>query len=108
LAKRSSPGHGKVGKKVGARECWDLGEESLKQAGAMTSNDLGPVGPDTDYVWGDPVKNLKDVQAGDIIQLRDHEVETETAKDYVFPDGATLTESNLAVAKRGQNHRRTS
>ena len=41
--------------KVGRGECWDLGEAALKQAGASTSNDFGPVGADTDYVWGDPI-----------------------------------------------------
>jgi hypothetical protein len=42
---------GKLGHKIGRGECWDLGE----QAGANTSNDLGPVGADTDYIWGDPI-----------------------------------------------------
>ena len=53
---------GKLGKKVGRGECWDLAEQALKQAGAQTSNDLGPVGDDTDYIWGEKVKNNKDVQ----------------------------------------------
>jgi len=35
-----------LGKKVGAGECWDLGESALKQAGAQTSNDLGPLSTD--------------------------------------------------------------
>ena len=46
---------GKLGQKVGRGECWDLGEGALKQAGAATSNDLGPVEADTNYVWGDSV-----------------------------------------------------
>jgi hypothetical protein len=37
---------GQLGKKVGAGECWDLGESALKQAGAQTSNDLGPLSID--------------------------------------------------------------
>jgi hypothetical protein len=94
---------GKLGKKVGAGECWDLAEQSLKQAGAMTSHDLGPVASDTDYVWGDPVAGVKDVQPGDIIQLRDHEAETVTVKDYVLPDGSTWTETKSSVAKRGHH-----
>ena len=93
---------GKTGKKVGAGECWDLGEESLKQAGAKTSNDLGPVGEDTDYIWGQPV-GLKDVQAGDILQIRDHESITLTVKEYLFADGFTITEEQYATQTRGHH-----
>jgi hypothetical protein len=93
---------GKLGKKVGAGECWDLGEAALKQAGAQTSNDLGPVGDDTDYIWGDPI-DVKDVQAGDILQFRDHEVTTTTETEYIFPDGSTQTKTEEAVAKRGHH-----
>jgi hypothetical protein len=39
---------GKLGHKIGRGECWDLGEAALKQAGASTSSDLGPLGADTD------------------------------------------------------------
>jgi hypothetical protein len=93
---------GKVGKKVGAGECWDLGEAALKQAGALTSNDLGPVGPDTDYIWGDPVA-IKDVQPGDIIQIRDHEARTDIVKEFEFADGMTWTEPKWSVASRGHH-----
>ncbi len=79
---------GKLGKKVGRGECWDLGESALKQAGAQTSNDLGPVDEDSDYVWGDPVSDLKDAQPGDILQLRDHVITTTTEKTYKFSDGS--------------------
>jgi hypothetical protein len=56
---------GKLGHKIGRGECWDLGEAALKQAGASTSSDLGPLGADTDYVWGDPI-DLSKVEPGDI------------------------------------------
>src|SRR3712207_6939702 len=52
-----------------------LGEAALKNAGAQTSRDLGEVGEDTDYVWGDPI-DLKDLQPGDILQLRNHLIKT--------------------------------
>jgi hypothetical protein len=94
---------GKLGKKIGTGECWDLGEEALKQAGAMTSNDLGPVGDDTDYVWGDPVKDVKDVQSGDILQLRDHVVTTTTVTRYTYPDGSWWEDTHEETAQRGHH-----
>jgi hypothetical protein len=92
----------KIGKKVGAGECWDLGEEALKQAGAQTSTDLsstGSVGPDDNYVWGDKIQ-MKDVGPGDIIQFRDYVVTTETRTDIKFPDGAYEWKSTSTEAKR--------
>jgi len=93
---------GQLGKQVGAGECWDLGESALKQAGAQTSNDLGPVAADTDYVWGDQI-DMKDVQPGSIIQLRDHEVTTTTETEYTFSDGTSVDDSKDSVAKRGHH-----
>lgn len=88
---------GRVGKQVGRGECWDLGEEALKQAGAMTSNDLNPgvdqsTFEDLDYVWGDEITNLKDVQRGDILQIRDHLITTITVTEIAFTDGSTVVE----------------
>ena len=94
---------GNLGKKIGRGLCWDLGEEALKRAGAQTSNDLGPVGEETDYVWGDPIDALKDVQPGDLLQLRDHFVTTTTVSKYTFNDGSTITETSESVAKRGHH-----
>jgi hypothetical protein len=93
---------GKVGKKVGRGECWDLGEEALKQAGAQTSNDLGPVGDDEDYVWGDPI-DIKDVDPGGILQLRDHVVKTTTETEYTFSDETEVTDKTEASAERGHH-----
>jgi hypothetical protein len=75
--------HGHLGKKVGKGECWDLAESALRHAGAQTSNDLGPLGDDTDYIWGDPI-NIKDVIPDDILQFRDHEVTTITEMKKAF------------------------
>jgi hypothetical protein len=93
---------GHLGKKVGVGECWDLGESALKQAGAQTSNDLGPVGDDSDYIWGDQI-DMKDVQPGDIIQLRDHEVTTTTETEYTFSDGTSVDDTKDSVAQRGHH-----
>jgi hypothetical protein len=91
---------GKLGKKVGKGECWDLGEEALKQAGASTSTDLGSVGPDDDYVWGDEIDDVKDVQAGDIIQFRDYEVTTSTEVEYTFSDGTSVDDTSDETEER--------
>jgi hypothetical protein len=93
---------GKLGQKIGRGECWDLGEGALKQAGAATSNDLGPVEADTNYVWGDPV-DLSKIEPGDVLQIRDHLVTTNTTIEYVFQDGSTVTERDEHTAKRGHH-----
>jgi hypothetical protein len=93
---------GKLGQKVGRGECWDLGEQALKQAGAATSNDLGPVAANSDYVWGDPIDIAK-IEPGDILQIRDHLVTTNTTVEYVFQDGTTQTERIETTAKRGHH-----
>lgn len=77
--------NGQLGKRIWAQgvtpskrargTCWHFPEEALRQAGAMTSLDIagGEIGPDDNYVWGDEVP-LKDLQPGDILQLRNHVV----------------------------------
>jgi len=94
---------GKLGHKIGSGQCWDLGEQALKQASAQTSNDLGPVGADTDYIWGDPISNISKIEPGDILQIRDHLVTTKTKIEYVFKDGSTETETSERTAKRGHH-----
>jgi hypothetical protein len=93
---------GKLGHKIGRGECWDLGEAALKQAGASTSSDLGPLGADTDYVWGDPI-DLAKVEPGDILQIRNHVVTTSTVIEYKFKDGSVVTETQESTAKRGHH-----
>ena len=90
---------GKLGKKVGKGWCWDLAEEALKFAGAKTSRDLGEVKDDSDYVWGKPIQ-LKDIQPGDVLQLRDHLVLTEIVEEQYFSDGSSYTENRDYKAKR--------
>jgi hypothetical protein len=91
--------NGHRGKKVGAGQCWDLGEEALRRSGAMTSSDLGDVGDDTDYVWGDAVA-VKDVIPGDILQFRDHVATITTTATYTFADGTTETVTQEETATR--------
>lgn len=77
---------GKNGQQVKTGECWDLAEEALKHAKAHTSSDLGAVAANTDYVWGTKIPAVKDVIAGDIMQLRDHTVTIMTETDVKFDD----------------------
>jgi hypothetical protein len=54
--------NGKVGKKIGRGECWDLAAEALNQAGAEW---------DHNYGFGKPVNAEKDcIYPGDIIQFK--------------------------------------
>src|SRR5262249_26768610 len=74
-----------VGKQVGKGECADVAVEALKLAGAKPQTAFADSPNEGDYVWGELVYlygkkpgakderegQLKDVQPGDIIQLRD-------------------------------------
>lgn len=91
---------GQVGKQIGRGECWDFAEQALAQAGAKTSTDLGPVGVDIDYVWGDLRNDAKDIQAGDILQLRDYVVTTTTTTTYTYPDGSTDEDTDTQTLER--------
>jgi hypothetical protein len=55
-------GGGHMGKKIGGETVGISGEQSLKQSGAQTSNDLSPVGKDT---WCNRINDVKDVEPGD-------------------------------------------
>jgi hypothetical protein len=62
---------GRLGKQVGAGQCWDLVNSAAIAAGAHGSEHFGTIGPEIDYIWGDEV-DLSSVQIGDLIQTRDH------------------------------------
>jgi hypothetical protein len=94
---------GQLRKQVGKGECWDRAEQALKHAGAETSTDLGPVEDDTDYVWGDKVDDVKDIEPGDVIQFRDYVVTTTSETEYIFPDGSSETEEHTETAQRGHH-----
>jgi hypothetical protein len=79
------------GKQVGKGECWDLADRALRQAGAQSSADLGPMDDDADYVWGDEISDLKDVQPGDILQFRDFAVTTTVETETRYADGSSET-----------------
>jgi len=89
-----------LGKQIGKGECWDLADGALKQAGAKSSADLGPMGDDADYVWGDEVSDLKDVQSGDILQFRDFAVTATTETETRYADGSTDTYTSESTFTR--------
>lgn len=79
----------RVGRRVGTGECFDLADRALRNAGAKSAADLGPVSADADYVWGSSV-GLSEVRQGDIIQFRDYRydrtIETDTRVDSDFQE----------------------
>ncbi|WP_353722895.1 hypothetical protein [Dyadobacter sp. 676] len=61
-----------LGNQVGNGECWTLAERALQSAGARTSTEImGRIGPDDNYVWGDAV-TAASLEVGDIIQFRNY------------------------------------
>lgn len=94
---------GKMRQRVGKGECWDLAEAALEHAHAVSSSELGPSGPDQDYVWGDPI-SLTDVRPGDILQFTDFVILTHTETNVDFDDGSTLESWNDERAVRGPHH----
>ena len=62
---------GKQGKRDGDGECFTLADKALKDAGAKSAADYGPLGKDVDYIWGNEV-GVDGAQPGDIIQFRSY------------------------------------
>ncbi len=77
-----------LGQRVGRGECWDLANEALRSGGDRTSSDYGPVGPNTDYVWGTPI-DPGQLQPGDVIQFRTHRCRVDVARQH--EDGSAET-----------------
>jgi len=75
------------GDRVGNGECFTLADRALRNAGARSAADFGPVVPEADYVWGTSI-GRSELRRGDIIQLRDYhcdlEIRTENADGTVI------------------------
>jgi hypothetical protein len=71
---------GNLGQRVGDGECFTLADRALRNAGAKSAADYGPVVPDGDYVWGTQV-SLSNLRPGDIIQFRDYSCRIATEID---------------------------
>ena len=78
-----------MGVRVGNGECFTLVDRALRNAGAKSAADFGPVGPDENYIWGTSI-NLSELRPGDVIQFRDyactHRVDTETDKGTAWQE----------------------
>lgn len=61
------------GECVGNGECTTLVTDAYRRFGIRR---LPPYGPDADYVWGEPIEQLRDVRPGDVLQFRDAELRT--------------------------------
>jgi hypothetical protein len=83
---------GQRGSRVGNGECFTLADRALTRAGARTAADYGTVSPQADYVWGTSVA-LGDVQAGDVIQMRDYRFDRDVVVEN--PDGSGSTDSDF-------------
>src|SRR6476620_10099007 len=79
------------GSRVGDGECFTFADRALSTAGARSASDYGAVTPNTDYVWGSSV-SLSDLQAGDVIQLRDYRFDREVSVNN--PDGSGSNDSD--------------
>jgi hypothetical protein len=79
----------RIGRSVGSGECFDLADQALRNAGAKSAADFGPVTPNADYVWGNSV-SLADARPGDIIQFRnyryDRTIKTDSGTDTDFQE----------------------
>jgi len=82
----------KRGDKVGNGECFTFADTALSTAGAKSASDYGTVTPDADYVWGSAV-SLKDLQPGDVIQMRDYRFDREVEVNN--PDGSGSSDSDF-------------
>jgi hypothetical protein len=88
------------GQQVGDGECSTLAATAVAEAGGKPFSELGPSGPDSDYVWGVEIATLTpfggsvaDVQPGDIIQFRSVQLTLHVETRY--PDGHYSTTTTL-------------
>jgi hypothetical protein len=88
--------HGKLKKRVGRGQCWDLADQALRHAGAHSST---TVGPDDDYEWGTEIP-INTVVPGDILQFRDHVVMTTTSTRTTWANGSISSKPESIPANR--------
>ena len=80
------------GNKVGNGECFAFADTALSNSGAKSASDYGTVTPNADYVWGASV-SLSNLQAGDVIQMRDYRFDREVEVNN--PDGSGSTDQDF-------------
>lgn len=88
--------HGKLKKRVGRGECWDLADQALRHAGARSSTTTGA---NDDYQWGSEISVIA-AMPGDVLQFRDYVVTTTTVTKSMWTNGSVSTATEEVVAKR--------
>jgi hypothetical protein len=92
-----------LGQRVGDGECFALADRALRNAGAKSAADHGPVVPDGDYVWGTGV-SLSTLRPGDIIQFRDYScrvaTEVESASETRTEERVEERPHHTAIVER--------
>src|SRR4051812_33227542 len=56
-------------------DCFALVDKLLRDLGGNSAGDYGALSKDADYTWGDGIM-LSSIQPGDILQFRNHFVDT--------------------------------
>jgi len=83
---------------VGRGECFDLADEALRSAGALSAADYGEITATADYEWGLAVM-LQSARPGDIVQFRNYRFVRETtivvrnAQNQVIEEGNEVEEA---------------
>jgi hypothetical protein len=92
----------RMGQQVGSGECFDLADQALRAAGARSAADLGPVGGNVNYIWGEAVQRSS-ARPGDIVQFRSFRstITTTTRRDY--SDGS-MEESTASEVQERPHH----
>ncbi|WP_342359336.1 CHAP domain-containing protein [Terrarubrum flagellatum] len=75
---------------VGNGQCWTLAEQALAQNGGRTSTQImGHINGNQNYVWGDPVADLVNgLRPGDILQFRNYRWNDNSIVRTIHPDGS--------------------
>jgi len=88
-----------VGKQVGDGQCSALVVAPVAAAGGKPYSELGPTGPDADYVWGELITTITHaggwpaaVEPGDIIQFRNVHLTMQT--ETVLRNGSSSTSTS--------------
>lgn len=90
---------GRLGRRVGRGDCWDLPHQALTAAGAQSS-DTTRAG--ADYRWGDPIA-LEEVTPGDVLQFRHHVIITTVVTRATFRDGSFTETTETRRQTRGHH-----
>jgi hypothetical protein len=90
----------KVGQKVGDGECTTLVNTGYQTVGARRDP---PFGPNVDYIWGTPIKDMAKVLPGDVIQFRDAVFKTRKKKGNTITIYTFRLPHHTAIVSEARN-----